>query len=69
MGRPSRPSSTRHASTLAHRYLIRHDRTLSDIAAELGFSELSAFSRWFRRHAGQSPSRIRTGQQPRSDPT
>ncbi|WP_082976953.1 AraC family transcriptional regulator [Nocardia sp. 852002-20019_SCH5090214] len=53
---------------LAHRCLTRHDRTLSDIAAELGFSELSAFSRWFRRHAGQSPSRIRAGQQPRSDP-
>ncbi|MCP2316381.1 AraC-type DNA-binding protein [Nocardia amikacinitolerans] len=45
---------------LAHRYLTHQDRTLSDIAAELGFSELSAFSRWFRHHTGHSPSRIRT---------
>ncbi|PSR70262.1 AraC family transcriptional regulator [Nocardia sp. MDA0666] len=44
---------------LAHRYLTHHDRTLSDIAAELGFSELSAFSRWFRHHTGHAPSHVR----------
>ncbi|MFD7845920.1 AraC family transcriptional regulator [Nocardia sp. NPDC059764] len=44
---------------LAHRYLAHHDRSLSDIATELGFSELSAFSRWFRQLTGHSPSRIR----------
>ncbi|WP_330230075.1 AraC family transcriptional regulator [Nocardia sp. NBC_00508] len=44
---------------LAHRYLTRDDRTLTDIATELGFSELSAFSRWFRHHTGHSPSRSR----------
>ncbi|MEU0506703.1 AraC family transcriptional regulator [Nocardia sp. NPDC005998] len=44
---------------LAHRYLTQHDRTLTDIATELGFSELSAFSRWFRHHTGTSPSRSR----------
>ncbi|MEV6426139.1 AraC family transcriptional regulator [Nocardia sp. NPDC051463] len=44
---------------LAHRYLTHHDRTLTNIAADLGFSELSAFSRWFRHHTGHSPSTIR----------
>ncbi|MET8878644.1 AraC family transcriptional regulator [Nocardia sp. NPDC004604] len=44
---------------LAHRYLTQRDRTLTDIATELGFSELSAFSRWFRHHTGTSPSRSR----------
>ncbi|WP_433560487.1 AraC family transcriptional regulator [Nocardia sp. CA-151230] len=44
---------------LAHRYLTHHDRTLSDIATELGFSELSAFSRWFRHHAGHAPGHLR----------
>lgn len=44
---------------LAHRYLTHRDRTLTDIATELGFSELSAFSRWFRQHTGHSPSQSR----------
>ncbi|MBU3067576.1 AraC family transcriptional regulator [Nocardia sp. NEAU-G5] len=44
---------------LAHRYLTHRDRSLSDIAAELGFSELSAFSRWFRQQTGHSPGRAR----------
>ncbi|MFE3055988.1 AraC family transcriptional regulator [Nocardia sp. NPDC059239] len=47
---------------LAHRYLTQHDRALTDIATELGFSELSAFSRWFRRHTGHSPSQFRRHQ-------
>lgn len=33
----------------------RGDRSLTEIAAELGFSELSAFSRWFRQRFGVSP--------------
>ncbi|MFE3056625.1 AraC family transcriptional regulator [Nocardia sp. NPDC059239] len=45
---------------LAHRYLTHHDRTLTAIATELGFSELSAFSRWFRHHTGHSPTHLRT---------
>ncbi len=44
---------------LAHRYLPHRDRSLSDIAAELGFSELSAFSRWFRQQTGHSPGSTR----------
>ncbi|MFJ9363431.1 AraC family transcriptional regulator ligand-binding domain-containing protein [Nocardia sp. NPDC101769] len=45
---------------LAHRYLTHHHRTLTAIATELGFSELSAFSRWFRHHTGHSPTDVRT---------
>ncbi|WP_230329811.1 AraC family transcriptional regulator [Nocardia aurantiaca] len=45
---------------LAHRYLTHRDRSLSDIAAELGFSELSAFSRWFRQRTGHNPGHIRS---------
>lgn len=42
---------------LAVRYVrTEPDRSLSDIAAELGFSELSAFSRWFRSRFGVSPT-------------
>lgn len=41
---------------LAMRYIARDGRTLTDIAGELGFSDLSAFSRWFRRRFGQSPT-------------
>ncbi|MGO4204705.1 AraC family transcriptional regulator [Rhodococcus sp. TAF43] len=38
------------------RLAIEHgDRSLTEIAAELGFSELSAFSRWFRQRFGVSP--------------
>ncbi len=42
---------------LARRYITRGDRSLTDIAGELGFSDLSAFSRWFRRHFGVSPTK------------
>jgi AraC-like DNA-binding protein len=41
---------------LARRYITRGDRNLTDIAGELGFSDLSAFSRWFRRRFGLSPT-------------
>ncbi|WFR73035.1 helix-turn-helix domain-containing protein [Prescottella defluvii] len=42
---------------LAVRYVrTEPDRSLTDIAAELGFSELSAFSRWFRSRFGASPT-------------
>jgi len=33
----------------------RGDGSLTELAAELGFSELSAFSRWFRQRFGVSP--------------
>ncbi|OYD71092.1 AraC-like DNA-binding protein [Rhodococcus sp. OK302] len=41
---------------LARRHLARGDRTFTDTAAALGFSDLSAFSRWFRRYFGLSPT-------------
>ena len=41
---------------LALRYLERRERPLSEVAALLGFSEPSAFSRWFRAAFGQSPT-------------
>ncbi|MGW6376128.1 AraC family transcriptional regulator [Rhodococcus sp. NPDC055112] len=41
---------------LATRYIARDGRTLTGIAGELGFSNLSGFSRWFKRKFGQSPT-------------
>jgi len=40
---------------LAGRYVAEGDRRLADIADVLGFSETSAFSRWFRGRFGMSP--------------
>lgn len=41
-------------SDLAIKYLTDYDRPLKDLAELLGFSELSAFSRWFARRFGCS---------------
>jgi AraC-like DNA-binding protein len=41
-------------SELAEGYLEGDTRRLTDVAALLGFSELSAFSRWHKRHFGVS---------------
>lgn len=41
---------------LAQRYVTQQTRSLTDIAGLLGFSELSAFSRWFRTEFGSSPT-------------
>lgn len=35
--------------------IARGDRSFTEISSELGFSELSAFSRWFRQQFGVSP--------------
>ncbi|MCO8312959.1 AraC family transcriptional regulator [Pseudomonas mandelii] len=47
---------------LAMRHLAHSNQPLSEIAGVLGFSELSAFSRWFRRHFDCSPSTWRARQ-------
>jgi AraC-like DNA-binding protein len=44
---------------LAERLVPNPRRSLTEIAEELGFSEPSAFSRWFRRRFGCSPSEWR----------
>jgi AraC-like DNA-binding protein len=44
---------------LAIHYLIRSDLSLTEIAFNLGYSELSAFSRAFRSWTGVSPQRYR----------
>jgi AraC-like DNA-binding protein len=41
---------------LIPRYLVESDRPLSEVAELLGFSALSAFSRWHRTHYGVSAS-------------
>lgn len=41
-------------------YLQNPDHTLTDVAQRLGFSELSAFSRAFKRWMGQSPAHYRS---------
>jgi AraC-like DNA-binding protein len=44
-------------------YLSHSDRTVTDIALELGFSERSAFHRAFRKWTGASPGEFRRTQQ------
>jgi AraC-like DNA-binding protein len=43
-------------SELATRYLAEYNRPLKDLAELLGFSEISAFSRWFTRRFGCTAS-------------
>jgi AraC-like DNA-binding protein len=45
---------------LAERLVPNPRRSLTEVAIELGFSELSAFSRWFRGQFGCSPKEWRT---------
>lgn len=45
---------------LALRYIQDRDRPLVEVAEMLGFSELSAFSRAFKRWMGQSPAAFRS---------
>lgn len=45
---------------LARQYVGRHDRPLTQIAALLGFSSLSTFSRWFSARFDASPQVWRT---------
>jgi AraC-like DNA-binding protein len=44
---------------LTHRYLVESSLRLTDIAARVGYSELSAFSRAARRWFGTSPRSFR----------
>ena len=60
---------------LAMRHLAHSNHPLGEIAGVLGFSELSAFSRWFSRHFDCSPSNwrarqasCRPGSRPRQGP-
>jgi AraC-like DNA-binding protein len=46
-------------SELAIRYIDNRERPLASVAELLGFSALSAFSRWFRSRFGCSVSRWR----------
>jgi len=48
---------------LAISYLSHSDRSVMDIALELGFSERSAFHRAFQKWTGVSPGEFRRGQQ------
>jgi AraC-like DNA-binding protein len=50
-------------SELAMRYLDRRERPLSEVAGLLGFSESSAFSRWFRSNFGSSPTQFQASQE------
>jgi len=49
---------------LAIGYLSHSDRSVMDIALELGFSERSAFHRAFRKWTGASPGEFRRGLHP-----
>ena len=41
--------------------LANSDKNLNSVAAELGFSELSAFTRFFKKQTGRPPSALRQG--------
>jgi AraC-like DNA-binding protein len=41
---------------LAERYLLDRSASLTDVAALLGYSQLSSFTRWFTAEFGASPS-------------
>jgi AraC-like DNA-binding protein len=47
---------------LVPRYLEGRERPLSEISGLLGFSEPSAFTRWFRTKFGCSPTEFREKQ-------
>jgi AraC-like DNA-binding protein len=47
---------------LATRYIGNRDRPLASVSESLGFSALSAFSRWFRNRFGCSVSQWRASQ-------
>lgn len=44
---------------LAHQYLLQPGCDMDTVAAKLGFSGASAFSRWFRATLGISPLEFR----------
>ena len=44
---------------LAQRYVIGGDKALTDVAAQLGFSAPSGFSRWYQAQFGCSPTQAR----------
>jgi AraC-like DNA-binding protein len=44
---------------LAGRYLEEPERRLADVAELLGFSTLSAFSRWYKMQFGRTATRHR----------
>jgi AraC-like DNA-binding protein len=50
---------------LAHRYLADGETSISQIAWLLGYHEVSAFSRAFKRWTGKAPREARTGAAPR----
>ncbi|MFI5296954.1 MAG: AraC family transcriptional regulator [Polyangiales bacterium] len=43
---------------LAHFYMIDHARPLKDVAAQLGYADVRAFSRAFKRWTGRSPGDV-----------
>ena len=52
---------------LAHRYLADGDTSISHIAWLLGYQEVSAFSKAFKRWTGSAPRAMRTGRADRKD--
>jgi AraC-like DNA-binding protein len=43
----------------ARRLLWHTDKDVSQIAYEIGFNDIQAFSRFFKKHQGLSPSNFR----------
>lgn len=53
----------------AERHIAKSMRPLTEVAALLGFSELSGFSRWYQQQFGCSPSSARTNHLSHQSPT
>lgn len=53
---------------LAERHVAQGARPLTEVAALLGFSALSGFSRWYQQQFGRSPSQARASAHPRKGP-
>ncbi|HEX9806690.1 MAG TPA: helix-turn-helix domain-containing protein [Alteraurantiacibacter sp.] len=59
-GLNAKDCSARRIALEAKRLLAHTDRPIYLIAEGLGFDEATNFSKFFRKHAGQSPAEFRT---------
>lgn len=57
----------RERMTLAHEKLLRHEANVTQIATDLGYSNISHFSNIFRKHFGLLPGQVRRQQKSNQD--
>jgi len=59
---------SRQVQLQASQRLLKTGASVSDVAKALGFSEISAFTRAFRRWSGETPSSWKSGSKRAEDP-